>query len=243
MEFSPASKQWIPPAAILGLSLIVAALIAAYAFYNVHTLNNTLSVTGSATEETKADSGKLTVSVSRLVFEDGIAYAETKVASDANATSAFFVKSGIDKEKVGISPVYVDQEYTSDNNAPRRYNVHGQVTIISDDPSLIEKISKNISTLSNQGIVVSTQAPEYFVSTLPNMRIALIGKAIEDAKRRAEAIAKATGRGVGSLQSAASGVVQVLAPNSVDVADYGSYDTSTIDKTVMVTARATFYLR
>ena len=73
--------------------------------------------------------------------------------------------------------------------------------------------------------------------------MALIGKAVTDAKARATEIAKSVGQSVGRLQSASSGVVQVMAPNSTDVADYGSYDTSTIDKQVMVTAKATFVVR
>ena len=73
--------------------------------------------------------------------------------------------------------------------------------------------------------------------------MALIGKAVQDAKARAESIAKSTGQSVGALKSASSGVVQVMAPNSVDISDYGSYDTSTIDKQIMVTARATFFLK
>jgi len=37
--------------------------------------------------------------------------------------------------------------------------------------------------------------------------------------------------------------VQVLSPNSIEVSDYGSYDTQTIQKEVMVTARAVFLLK
>jgi hypothetical protein len=35
----------------------------------------------------------------------------------------------------------------------------------------------------------------------------------------------------------------LLLANSTSVEDYGSYDTSTIEKEVSVTARATFYVR
>ena len=121
--------------------------------------------------------------------------------------------------------------------------MHEQVTVNSDDVALIDKLSKDIASLAGKGIIVSANQPEYYVSTLPDIRVALIGKAVEDAKARAESIAKSTGQSVGALKSAASGVVQVMAPNSVDVSDYGSYDTSTIDKKVMVTARATFFLK
>ena len=67
--------------------------------------------------------------------------------------------------------------------------------------------------------------------------------AIKDAKSRAEKIAEGTGRKVGSVQEASSGVVQVLTPNSIEVSDYGSYDTSSIEKEVMVTVKASFRLK
>lgn len=233
----------IAPALVLGLSLMGAAAIGAYSFYRVHTLDNTLSVTGSATSEAKADSAKWTVSLSRSSYEDGIAAAQTRVAADAKQISEFLTKGGLPAAGVTVSPTFVDREYSSDQNAPTRYTVRLDVTADSDKPELIEELSKNISTLAARGIVVSAQTPQYYISNLPELRISLIGKAVQDAKARASEIAKSTGRSVGALQSASGGVVQVLAPNSVDVSDYGNYDTSTIDKKVMVTARATFYIR
>ena len=86
-------------------------------------------------------------------------------------------------------------------------------------------------------------SPEYYVSTLPQLRVSLVGQAVKDAKARAVEMANSGDSSVGALKSAASGVVQVLAPNSTSVEDYGSYDTSTIQKQVMVTARAVFYVK
>jgi hypothetical protein len=39
------------------------------------------------------------------------------------------------------------------------------------------------------------------------------------------------------------GVVQVMQPNSVDISDYGNYDTSTVEKEIMITVKASFSLR
>lgn len=243
MMFSDDMRTSVPAALVLGVCLMGAAGIGAYSFYRVHTLDNTLSVTGSATQDATADSAKWTVSLSRSAFEDSVSTVQTRVASDAQQVVNFFAAAGIPAEKITVSPLFVDQEYSSDANAPRRYNVRGEVSIQSDDPQLVKKLSKDINTLTAKGIVISAQMPQYFISTLPDIRVALIGKAVEDANARAEQIAKSTDRSVGALQSASGGVVQVLAPDSIEVADYGSYDTSTIDKRVMVTARATFYLR
>lgn len=238
-----ASGGFVRAAAVLALGLIVGACIGAYAFLHVHAMDNTLAVTGSASTEAVADSAKWTVSASRSAFEGGVPAAQERIGQDTKIILAFFEKAGIESNDTQVSPVSVDQEYSSDANAPRRYNVRVQITVQSKDPKHIEALSKEISALAEKGVVVSANPPEYYISSLPEIRVELIGKAVQDARERAKSIAGSVGQRVGALKSASSGVVQVMAPNSVDVSDYGSYDTSTIDKKVMVTARAVFLLR
>ena len=230
-------------ATILAAGIVLSALIGAYAFYSVRALDNTLSVTGSAKQAVEADAAKWTVSVSRSGYEDGIPDLQARVAHDVAAVVAFYKAAHISDEDINTGPISVDQEYSPDANAPRRYTARQQVTVQSNDVHLIEKLSKDIGGLAQRGILVSANPPEYYVTTLPSLRVSLIGAAITDAKARATEIAKSTDQSVGALKSAAGGVVQVLAQNSVEVADYGSYDTSTIKKEVMVTARAVFLLR
>jgi hypothetical protein len=45
---------------------------------------------------------------------------------------------------------------------------------------------------------------------------------------------------VGEVRAIRSGPFQVSAPDSVDVSDYGMYDTSTIDKTITATVSVNF---
>lgn len=68
----------------------------------------------------------------------------------------------------------------------------------------------------------------------------LLSEAVKDAQNRAGKIAQSSGNEVGSLKSASVGVVQVLPVNSTEISDYGTYDTSSIEKEVMITVRATF---
>ena len=84
---------------------------------------------------------------------------------------------------------------------------------------------------------------EYYYSKLPEARVELLANAVADSKARAEQLAKAGGKAIGPLQSASSGVVQVMAPNSVEVSDYGMYDTSSINKEIMVTVKASFEIK
>ncbi len=233
----------IGPALTLAAGIVLAAIVAAYAFYSVHAMSNTLAVTGSATATSTADTAKLSVVVSRGTFEDGIASTQSRVTSDAMQVNRYFQEQGIHKESIELGTIYVDREYTSNENAPRRYTVRQEVVITAKDPYLVERLSKDVADLSARGIFLNVNQPQYYISNLPELRVKLVGEAVKDAKARAESIAESAGQKVGRLQSAASGVVQVMAPNSIDVADYGSYDTSTIEKTVMVTTKAVFLVR
>lgn len=233
----------IGPAGVLAIGFVLASIIGAYSFYSVRALSNTLTVTGSATATSTADIGKLTVTVSRISEENAIASTQQRIAADTNIVKKFFIDNEIETEAVETSTIFTDREYTSDQYAPRRYNVRQDITVTSNNPQLIEKLSKDTANLSSRGIFIQINQPQYFISNLPALRVQLIGEAVKDAKARAESIAESAGQRVGRLQSAASGVVQVMAPNSIDISDYGSYDSSTIEKTVMVTTKAVFLVR
>jgi hypothetical protein len=74
--------------------------------------------------------------------------------------------------------------------------------------------------------------PQYFYNNLNEVKVRLIGAATKDSLLRAEQFAANSGVTVGPLRSASQGVFQITAPNSTETADYGSYDTSTVEKLV-----------
>lgn len=237
-------NQFVPLAVILGIALLIATGIGAWAALAIKQASNTLSVTGSATVAVSADSATWTVTATRSAAEGFVSAATAQVVADAKTAVVYFVKAGIPAEKITLGAVHTDQDYSykTDQNAPNHYMVRQDITVTSDKPELIQKLSQDFSALTNQGVMLSISDPQYFVSNLPDLRISLMGNAVNDAKARAAQIVKNTGQSVGKLQSASSGVVQVLSGKSTDISDYGSYDTSTIDKNVMVTVHATFFV-
>lgn len=237
-------KPFVAATLTLGVCIIAAFIIFSFAFYGARNSAGTLSVTGSVKQEVKADLAKWTISVHRSAFSDGQQYAYTQVAGDAAAVKAYFVQEGIESSSITMNTIVADQDWSyQSNGGPMRYNIHQEVTVESKDVDKIAALAQQVTTLINRGYSITPRQPEYYVTNLPELRIKLLGKAIADAKARATEIAKSGGASVGSLQSASSGVVQVLAPNSTNIEDYGSYDTSTIQKEVSVTARAAFSVK
>lgn len=230
---------------IIGVAMIIAVMVGAYAFITARGFDNTLTVTGSATQDVVADSAKWSFSLSEQGVEGDLQSATARLGHDLDAAKKFLSQNGVADADITITPVMTDEvyKYNSDQNGPRQFNVHQTITVQSNDPASIEKLSKASNILSAQGILVMIDQPQYFISNLPDLRIQLLGAAISDARARADQIAGSAHTKVGALKSASSGVVQVMPPNSVDVSDYGQYDTSTINKSVMVTVHATFFVK
>jgi len=230
-------------AIILGISIIISASIGSYTFYKVKSLENTLSVTGSARERVTSDIVRWVGVFSRNVPSDSLKKGYQQMNNDLNLVLEFYKENGIDSKNLIISPVSVEQPWLYDKQAPREYILKQAVEIQSSDIPKITELAKNFQKLLDRGVIFSTQSLEYYYSKLPELRVTLLTDAMNDAKARAERIAQSTGQKVGGLKSASMGVVQVLAPNSTEVSDYGTYDTSTIEKEVMVAVRAVFVLK
>jgi hypothetical protein len=229
---------------IMGVCLIISATIWATAYYNKDS-SNSLSVTGSASKEVVSDSAKFSGSFSRIIKISNLKSGYDQMASDLKIVKNFLKAQGMDDKDVTISTVSMNENYNynNGNQTEKEYILNQQVEVSSSDVNKITSLAQNTQELINSGIIFSTNPVEYYYTKLPDLRVSLLSDAIKDAKARAEKMAEATGKKVGDLKSAASGVVQVLSSNSLEVSDYGTYDTSKINKNVMVTVRAAFGLK
>ena len=235
---------WIPT--IAGVCLILSTTIWAVTYYKTKTLDDYLSVTGSASTQIVSDNAKFSGSFSRVVKISGLKDGYDQMARDLAQVKAFLKAQGIDEKSVIISPVSMMENYNYNNNGvqtEKEYNLSQQVEISMNDVNKITALAQSTQALINNGVIFSTNPVEYYYTKLPDLRVSLLSDAVKDAKARAMKLAESSGKSVGNLKSAASGVVQVLPANSLDVSDYGTYDTTKINKTVMVTVKASFGLR
>ena len=113
----------------------------------------------------------------------------------------------------------------------------------SSDVPKITATTMKVAELASKGVVVTSNVISYSYTKLPELRVSLLSDAVADARARAEQIVKGSGEKVGALQSASSGVVQLLPENSLDVNDYGAYDTAGVRKDVMLTVKVTFSIK
>lgn len=232
---------------VIGLCLIVSALIFSAAFYLSRASGDSISVTGSASQEVASDNAKFSGNFSRIVKLNNLKAGYTQMAADLVLVKAFLKEQKIDDKDVTISTVSMEQNYDYNQSnvsaADKDYTLRQTVEVVSADVAKISGLAQNTQSLINKGVIFSVFPVEYYYKNLPETRVALLSQAVADAKRRAEEIVSGTGQKIGSLKSAASGVVQVLPANSLEISDYGTYDTYKINKNIMVTVKATFDIK
>ena len=199
-------------------------------------------VTGSARTEAVADNAVWTLSVS--LSRPKVADAVAQVGNDVASVTKYLTDGGIPDEALTLGPVstYGQEEWVNGNSTGRilNYRASRDVTVRTKDVELVSKLSQGIGSILQNGVNVNNYGPQYYISTLAELRPQLLEEAMKDAKIRAEAITKAVGGKVGSVQSVRSGVFQVTTPDSTMTADTGAYDTSSIEKTVTSTVSVTF---
>jgi uncharacterized protein len=204
--------------------------------------DNGITVTGSAKTTATADNAvwTLNVALSRPLVADAV----KKVGSDVDAVTEYLTKGGIPASALTLGSVstFGNEEWQNGNNTGRilSYRASRDITVRTKDVQLVYTLSQGIGSLLQSGVNVNNYGPQYYISTLPDLRPQLLEEAMKDAKTRAIAITKAVGGSVGAVQSVKSGVFQVTTPDSTMVSDGGAYDTSTIEKTVTSTVSVTF---
>lgn len=239
------NKNIFKPAIIVGASLILSFSIFSLAFYNSRISTEAISVTGSASKEVVSDSAKFSGNFSRIVKVSNLKSGYDQIANDLKLVKSFLKEQGIDDKNVIISTVAMMENYNYNNNTQteKEYTLSQNVEISSSNIAQITKLAQATQSLINKNVIFSANQVEYYYTKLPELRVSLLSDAIKDAQARASKMVESTGKKIGNLKSAASGVVQVLSANNLEVSDYGAYDTSKINKNVMVTVRASFGIK
>ena len=237
------SVPLVAAATVLVVGALGVAAIAAYTMYDIKLSAASIEVTGSAKEAVTADAARwiLNLETKTGINDQQAGYTRLEGASEKIAT--YLESQGFtefETPAITTSPNYTYPQFGEPIFTG--YTVMRQVIVRSNEVEKMSALANTIEPFMGAGYTVSSQSLELTYSKLDEMRVKLLGQAIQDAKARAEAIASESGRSVSVLRNASSGVVQVLPAGGVDISDYGTYDTQSLEKEVMVTVRATFEL-
>jgi hypothetical protein len=149
-------------------------------------------------------------------------------------------EDALDEDALVANTKYEKNYQGYDTNKIDGYELSKSLVVATERVSQVAALVKSVGRLVGEGVPVQAQSPAYFYKNLDSLKLDLIGKATKNAKDRAEKMAQNTGGTVGSMVKASSGVFQITPRFSTEVSDYGTYDTSTIDKKVTSVVNVTF---
>jgi len=207
--------------------------------------NQTIRVTGSASQNVTSDLATLNIRISSRTSDLKSGY--LKMNNDANNIKEFLTTNGLEEDKIELSPIHNYEYYKRigaySSNEIEGYNVSRNIKVTSNDVKKITEISKRMNELVDKNINISSSDVQYFVSNIDDIKIKMVGEATKNAKERAQSMIEGTNGKIGTMNSAKMGVFQIVPVNSTDVSDYGINDTSSIEKKVVSTVNVTFNVK
>ena len=227
---------------VIGILLAVGYL--SKVVYDIKISEDTIEVTGSAREAVVADQGRWVINLETRTGNNDQQTGFNRLESATTKITEYLAKEGFTEYETPAGTSYPTFTYPQYGEPIQTgYTVSRSVIVRSGDVEKLSNLANNIDPLVGQGYTVSTGMLELTYSKLAEMRVQLLSKAIKDAEERAKAITQDSGRSIQTLRNASGGVVQVLPEGGIEVSDYGSYDTQSLHKEVMVTVRATFSIK
>ena len=229
---------------ILALILAIGGIISAKVITNA-LAHDGVTVTGSAYEIVKSDSGKLDFDISVQAKTKAAAYQIVK--NQLPEVKKYLEEKGI--KDITIKPYngYYNYKYNQATgnytNEVDCYKLSQPIEVTSKNVELIKEVSLDMQNLIDKGIDISDVSANYFYSGLADLKVKLLKAATVDAKNRAKAMVKANNNSVGKIQSVKMGVFQITSVDSTNVSDMGINDTSTIDKKVTAVANVVFRIK
>ncbi len=149
-------------------------------------------------------------------------------------------EADLSASQVSTSVLYKKNEKGNDTNEIEGYQISQSIEVRSTDILKVAETARTSTELIDQGIQFTSQTPEYFYTKLADLKVEMLAKATENAKLRADQMAKSTGNKIGLMRSARMGVFQITPVNSLEVSDWGVNDTSSLEKKVTAVVNVSF---
>ncbi len=242
-------KNYIP-SVLFSLAIVLAAYFVGNAYLKRAQVNDTIRVKGLGKKDFVSDlivwEGTFTAQNMNLRE----AYKQLDV--DKKIISDYLKSKGVKPEEIVFQSVRIDELTRSQYNDEGRYmgdvflgyKLSQDVKIKSKEVEKIEKVSREISELLTRGVQFYSHPPRYYYTKLADLKLEMISRATEDARKRAEKIAEHSGGKLGKLKSAQMGIFQITGQYSDE--DYswgGTFNTKDKEKTASITMKLVYSIK
>lgn len=237
------NSYWFNTGVAIAIGLVLSSAIFGWFFSKSKKGDDAITVTGSAKKRIKSDLVVWSAGVSAQSSQLSEAYRQ--LSESVPRIKQYLVGKGIPEDQMTVSSITTTTLKKQDANGNETseitgYSLRQEIEVRSTDVDKIARIAREATELINQGILVESNAPQYYYTQIGDLKIEMLGEAAKDAKVRAEKIAASTGNSIGAVRSARMGVLQITAADSTEVSDSGIYSTATIDKDMTAVVNVSF---
>jgi hypothetical protein len=237
------NSYWFNAGVALAIGLVMSSMIFGWFFAKSKKGDEAITVTGSAKKRIKSDLVVWSASVAAQSVQPTDAYKQ--LSDSVPKIKQYLIGKGVPENQMTVSSISTTTLKKQDANGVETSEITGyilrqQIEVRSNEVDKIGQIAREATELINQGILIESNAPQYYYTQIGDLKIEMLGEAAKDAKVRAEKIAASTGNSIGAVRSARMGVLQITAADSTEVSDGGIYDTSTIDKDMTAVVNVSF---
>jgi hypothetical protein len=217
----------------------------------------TIRVTGSAKKRIVADLAQWEATLEARATDRTAAY---KQLHDQTQKAIEFLKTeGFKPDEIRPESASFEEEFdtiqetkvvpgttvpaTTEKKVFKDYVTRQAITIKSSNIALVDRASREITSLLEQGVSITSQNPEYFYTHLGELKVEMLAAAGKDARARADNILESAGGAtIRKLITADMGIININPANSTDTSEEGNNDTTSIEKDIITIVHAEFEL-
>ncbi len=255
----PVRSISLPPLAAFALALGLAGstYIAATTWRDVRKQpdKNNIRITGSAKKRIVSDLIEWSATIESKGSDRTTAYVALKGGTDK--VVGFLKAQGIKPDDIKTQSAGISEEFEMvredkvlpGTNVPVRTETRKSVgfralqvvSVSSSNVPQIEKASREITSLLEQGVFVTSDSPNYYYTRLGELKLEMLAEAAKDARNRAENILRSAGNtGIGALVDSSMGIININPANSTGTSTEGNNDTSSYEKDIITIVRAEY---
>ncbi len=251
--------RFLGPVAIAA-ALVFSTAIAADKWFQVRYRpeKHNIRITGSAKKRIVSDLIQWQAAVEGRGDDRAAAYKISKEGREKAV--AFLTAQGIKAEEIipqSASSEEIFEKVTEDKVLPgttaavrsetkvsKGFRSREVVAVRSTDVSRVEKASREITSLLEQGVTVNSESPDYFYTKLGDLKVEMLAAAAKDARTRAENILQSAGNAaIGKLVTADMGIININPANETATSNEGNNDTSSLEKDIITIVHAEFEVK
>ncbi len=258
----PVRSISLPPLAALALALGLAGstYIAANTWRDVRKQpeKNNIRITGSAKKRIISDLIEWSATIEGKGGDRTAAYVSLKGGTEKAV--GFLKSQGIKPDDIKTQSATITEEFElvredkvlTGTNVPLRtetrksvgFRAFQVVSVSSPDVPLVEKASREITSLLEQDVFVTSHPPKYYYTRLGELKLEMLAEAAKDARGRAENILRSAGNtDIGPLVYSSMGIININPANSTETSSEGNNDTTSHEKDIITIVRAEYEVK